>query len=563
MAEVPYSRSPFAKLLATQRLKGPASKPKGRTAGGEPSAEVAQLLQQGIALQLKGNLGLAAEAYQRVLAIHPNHPDALHFLGTVAVSARQTHSAVGLFKRALAGKPADPAIHLNLAQALLEDDDPATAEFHVRRALKLRPGYPGAQSLLAECRAMAGASEEARALYSEVLASAPDDPRALIGYANLCMVLGEVETAKTAYRRATTLPKAEAPALARLAAIETPAKGSPEALQIAALLARPHVGPTDYRNLSYAAGRIAEAAGDYDEAFERFSDAKRTGAGSFDMAALSAELAAAKGLFTRSFFEERPKHGSPSSRPVFVVGMPRSGTTLAEQIISRHPEAAAGGELKALPLMATSLGFGSGGDPKQFAKRLARLTPSEARAFADRYLGELDRISASAKRVTDKMPGNFMHLWLIALLFPNARVIHCRRDPLDNCVSCFTNPLKDHIHGYAADPATLGAYYREYSALMDHWREVVSLPIHELPYERMIESPEEQSRALVDFIGLPWDPACLTPQDSARPIYTLSMTQVREPIHSRSVGRWRNYDRHLGPLKAALGDLVGPGDTTA
>ena len=555
MAEVPYSKSPFAKLLAAQRSASTTSKQKQKTGSPEPASHVRHLLQQGIALQQKGDIGLAAEVYQRVLGSHPNHPDALHLLGTVAVSARQIQSAVDLFRRAVAGKPSDPAIHFNLANALLEQDDPATAEVHIRKALKLHPDLHAAQALLAECRAAAGATQEARELYADALAHSPDNPRAIMGHANLCMAMGEVETAKTIYRRALTVRLTAPRALARLAACERLAKDSPEATLIAQLLGQPGLGPVDRLNLSFAAGRIAEAAGDYDEAFVRFSDAKRAGAGSFDMAGHRQELKTAKLLFTKPFFEARARHGRTSARPVFVVGMPRSGTTLVEQIISRHPDAAVGGELRDIGRIATSLGFG-GDDPRDFAKRLRRLAGSDAGTLADSYLAELDRISASARRVTDKNPGNFKRLGLIALLFPNARVIHCRRDPLDTCLSCFTSPLNAQTHGYATDLATLGAYYREYIALMDHWRDVLPLRIHELDYERLIDSPEEQSRKLIDFMGLPWDPACLAPHESTRPVHTISMTQVREPIYKTSVGRWRNYESHLGPLKAALGDRV-------
>ena len=195
--------------------------------------------------------------------------------------------------------------------------------------------------------------------------------------------------------------------------------------------------------------------------------------------------------------------------------MPRSGTTLTEQIISRHPDAAAAGELRDIARIAASLGLRS--RRCEGLRQAARQAdPRRSKELARRYLAVLDRISADAARVTDKMPQNFQHLGLIALLFPKRRIIHCRRDPLDTCVSCFTMQLRDHNHGYAGDLGTLGSYYREYAALMAHWREVLPVPIYDLDYERLIEAPEEESRKLIEFIGLPWDPACLTPHESAR-----------------------------------------------
>jgi tetratricopeptide (TPR) repeat protein len=553
MAKLPYSGVPLTKLLAAQPHGRSTAKPKKTT--GQDDPRIAGLLQQGIDLQRKGNLGLAVEMYQGVLAKFPNHSDALHLMGTVAMAGGQVDAALDFFKRAVVGKPDDPALRCNLANALMEKDDSSTAEFHLRKALKLSPGFAAALCFLADCRAAAGDRQEARRIYEDVLSRLPDDPQALIGYAELCVTLGEMEKARAIYRKAIALNVASATALAGLATAEKLAKDSHEAVEIKRYLRADGLRPIDYVNLNYAAGAIADAAGDYGEAFAHFSDAKKLGAGTFDIDTHRQMHATVKRVFTEAFFQARAKHGHASARPIFVVGMPRSGTTLTEQIISRHPDAAAAGELGDVPRIAASLGLRSD-SAKDYAKRLARLTPPEARELARRYLAVLDRVSADASHVTDKMPQNFEHLGLIALLFPKARIIHCRRDPLDTCVSCFTMHLKDHNHGYAGDLRTLGLYYREYIALMDHWRDVLPVPVYDLDYERLIDAPEEQSRKLIEFVGLPWDPACLTPQDSARAVTTLSRMQVRQPIYRTSIGRWRRYDKHLGPLKAALGELV-------
>jgi tetratricopeptide (TPR) repeat protein len=554
MAKLPYSGLPLAKLLAAQPSGGAIAKSK-KPSGQDDELRIAGLLQQGIALQRKGSLGLAAEMYQGVLAKHPNHSDALHLMGTVAMAGGQVDAALDLFKRAVAAKPNDPATRCNLASALIEKDDYATAEFHLRKALKLHPGLPAALCFLAACLAMKGERQEARRLYEEVLGRLPGDPQALIGYADLFVTQGEMESARAVYRRAIASKAAPAIALSSLAACEKLAKDSPEANEIMRYLREPGLTRSDYLNLSYAAGNIAEAAGEYDEAFAQFLHAKELGASSFDIDAHRRDIGTFKSVFTREFFETRAKLGHASPRPVFVIGMPRSGTTLTEQIISRHPQAAAGGELREITYLATSLGL-RGNDARDYAKRLTRLTRPEARELAGRYLAALERVSADADRVTDKMPQNFLHLGLIALLLANARIVHCRRDPLDTCVSCFTMHLKDHNHGYAGNLRTLGLYYREYIALMAHWRDVLPIPIYDLDYERLIDAPEEQTRKLIEFVGLPWDPACLTPQESARPVTTLSRMQVRQPIYRTSVGRWRRYEKHLDPLKEALGDLA-------
>lgn len=551
MAKLPYSGPPLSKLLATQNRREVAA--KARTTRSSDNPRIALLLQQGIAQQMKGSLGLAAEMYQAVLAKHPNNPDALHLMGTVAMAGGQVDGALGFFKRATAGKPADPSIRVNLANALLEKGDPATAEFHLRKALKLQPDLPEALCFLANCRTAAGHSHEAKQIFEDVLARLPEHPHALIGYADLCQTLGEIETAATTYRKA--LKAAPALALAGLAMCRKLAKDSPEASEIKRYLGEPGLRRAEYVNLNYAAAGIAEAAHDYDEAFAHFSHAKTLGAGSFNIDEHRQVISRFKSVFAKQFFEARLKYGDASERPVFVVGMPRSGTTLTEQIISRHPEAAPAGELPDIARLAGALGLRRD-DAKDYIKRVARLTPAETKEFANRYLSTLHGVSTNARRVTDKMPQNFLHLGLIALLFPKSKVIHCRRDPLDTCLSCFTMHLSDHSHGYTSDLGTLGSYYREYVCLMAHWRDVLPVPIYDLDYERLIAQPEEESRRLIDFVGLPWDPACLTPHESARPVRTLSRMQVRQPIYNTSVGRWRRYEKHLGPLKAALGDLV-------
>ena len=234
--------------------------------------------------------------------------------------------------------------------------------------------------------------------------------------------------------------------------------------------------------------------------------------------------------------------------------MPRSGTTLTEQIIASHPRAAGAGEIGVVRKVAVSLGFG-GTDEKAFARSVNALKAKETTHLARQCLAGLERFSKSAARITDKLPHNFEVLGLVALLFPNAKIVHCRRNPLDTCVSCFLSPLKEG-HAYAQDLKALGEYYREYASLMDYWREALPLPILDVDYEALVADTEAQARRLIDFIGLEWNPACLDFQASERAVHTISAAQVREPIYRTSVERWRRYEKHLGPLCQGLGDLA-------
>jgi hypothetical protein len=230
--------------------------------------------------------------------------------------------------------------------------------------------------------------------------------------------------------------------------------------------------------------------------------------------------------------------------------MPRSGTTLVEQILASHPAVFGAGELLRVGEIAQRLPSALG-SRLDYPLCLADFSQQAADAAAQEYLDYLQSLSGGeATRVTDKMPGNFMHLGLIDLLFPGARIIHCMRDPLDTCLSCYSQNFNGHE--YTHDLSHLGHFYRDYQRIMQHWRGVVRVPVLEVQYEALVEDPEPGSRRLIEFCGLPWDDSCLRFYENKRTVVTASYDQVRRPIYKTSTERWRNYERHIDPLKAAL-----------
>ena len=524
-------------------------------AAGTQRSDIVHLMAEGGFLRAQGHLAQAAECYRKVLAIHPNHPDALHSLGGIALAAADVDGAINLLQRAIAGKPTDPAARCNLANAFLQKHMIADAEKQLRKALKLAPAHVPARCLLADCKAASGEPRKAKELYEDVLKEAPDNPQALIGCAHLYTTLGDIAAARILYARALAVPRARPIALAGLASHGDFKDDSPEAVEIGRYLRAPGLAVSEYMALHHAAGKIADDAGRHDEAFNHFAEAKKYVGADFDMAAHRQVMAKLKAVFTPEFFAARRNWGDPSERPIFIVGMPRSGTTLTEQVISNHPQVAGADELGDIENIAKSLGF-LPLDADLYVKRTLGLISAHVKTLARNYLAVLDRISDTALHVTDKMPHNFLHLGLIRLLFPSARIIHCRRDPLDTCVSCFTTHLQTKNHPYTADLKTLGEYYRSYVDLMDHWRRVLPGSILDSDYEALIAAPEEHSRKLLEFVGLPWDPAVLLTHESTRPVRTASRLQVRQPLYGTSVGRWRRYEKHLGPLVEALGDLA-------
>jgi hypothetical protein len=246
-----------------------------------------------------------------------------------------------------------------------------------------------------------------------------------------------------------------------------------------------------------------------------------------------------------------PRTDNADESPVFIVGTPRSGTSLTEQILAWHGGVAAAGELDDIPRALRELAGGPLGTD-DFVAPLGSLDRDTLEAIAGRYLEALPGRAPGIVRITDKMPYNFLHLGFIAQLFPRARIVHCRREPLDSCLSCFFQRFsRGNLQTYRLEH--LGAYWRQYARLMAHWHAVLDLPILDLDYEALVADIEGQSRLLVAFLGLEWDPRCLRFHESRRIVNTASFDQVREPVYSRSVGRWRHYAAHLGPLRAALG----------
>jgi tetratricopeptide (TPR) repeat protein len=250
--------------------------------------------------------------------------------------------------------------------------------------------------------------------------------------------------------------------------------------------------------------------------------------------------------FDHRWFERGVTSGLDSDMPIFVVGMPRSGTTLVQQILSSHPQVTGAGELRDLEQILFTPPQSEGG-PGTYPSYMSGLTQPAARNLAERYLERLKSISAGRPRAVDKMPHNYLHLGSICALFPRARIIHCRRDPLDLCLSCYFQNFK--WLNYACSLEDLALHYREYECLMAHWRVVLPMPVHEVQYEDLVARPEPVIRELVAACGLEWDSRCLAFHENPRAVRTASKLQVRRPVYTSSVARWKRYERQLAQLR--------------
>jgi hypothetical protein len=309
----------------------------------------------------------------------------------------------------------------------------------------------------------------------------------------------------------------------------------------------------------YALGTLYDAMGLFDRAFDCIRRANELSVAAFDLDAFSHFVEDSIETFSVANLPQLPHSTVTTELPIFIVGMPRSGTTLVEQIIASHPDAHGAGELSHLEGFVNTLDRAatSRGMPP-YPKFLFNTQSPVLDTFASRYNDYIAALRPGAKRVTDKHPLNFRYLGFIQLLFPKARVIHCTREPLDTCLSIYFNAFSRR-NAFANDLKTLGMYYREYEKLMAHWHRTLSTPLLDISYEQLVATPETVVRQIVDFAGLPWHDACMRFFENRRAVATPSYSQVRRPIYRTSVGRAQAYAPHLRPLIQAL---AGPGGAT-
>ena len=474
-------------------------------------------------LKRDGELSEAAHCFMRAIDAVPDGATPYNKLGNVLQELRRSDEALAAFGRALELNPDFAEAACNLANVLIHLGKDDEAVPHLERAIRIKPDLAAGYYGLGVCRQQTGRFDEAVRLYRQALAREPDFAEALLNLA-----LNQAAELNAAERE-----------------------------RLEAMLEGGQVPEKDRINLNFALARVWEGEGEYDRAFAFYSAANALKAREVrvDPETQSQRVMAAIATFPRTYFEERAGVGSPSELPVFVLGMPRSGTTLVEQIIASHPRAFGAGELPTMrhlvdempAALHTDLGY----------PECARLIDGKSAAgLAQRYLEELRTHAPDADRITDKLPLNFLRLGLIAVLLPRARIIHCRREPLDICISCFSQNFRSL--NFTTDLRTLGSFYRDYERIMAHWRAVLPIPVLEVAYEALIAEPEPVTRRIVAFCGLDWDPRCLAFHEHERQIRTASFWQARQPLYASSVGRWRHYERHLGPLIEALGAAAHP-----
>jgi tetratricopeptide (TPR) repeat protein len=503
--------------------------------------------------------GDAVAAFQNVLDLTPDDADALHLYGRALRLNEDPESALPFLERACALRPESDRIALDLGetQAACRQHSLATRTF--RGIVSRDPGNAEALRGLADSYRALNRSREAVACLDSAAGLQPDEPRIWCEHGGALEEAGQFDAAVASFNRALQLRPDFPLAVARLLALR---KGIDDPALVASAethLREQRITKPVRVQLHFALGRHFDATADFDAAFAHYRAAndvvavgRRYRKG--DMERRFDSLIAA---FDRALFDERREHGNDSRRPVFIVGMPRSGTTLTEQVLSSHAEVAGAGELGYFMRMAYALAREAGDARGTFAW-VRTLPENTLRQWAEGYTALLDEVSPSATRVTDKMPLNFLNLGLIALSFPRARVIHCIRDPMDNCLSCYVENMHQDQR-YSTKLESLGHFYRQYHRLMAHWRETLPIPLLDVRYEELVNNFEAEARRMVAFCDLEWDESCMRYYESERSVTTPSKWQVRQPIYRSSVARWRRYEKYLTPLRAALAPLLNGG----
>ena len=464
-------------------------------------------LQRGLALEKAGRTGEAIGAY---VAISAGSAEANSRLGHLRLAAGHKPEAIAAFRAARTLSDA-PDRRMDLVRALMLEDRDAEAEAELR----------------------------------EVLLRTPDSHDALWGLGRLLLQAGRFAEAEARLERAASLNPRNAGAWYDL--VRTRRMTDADRPLIARMQAAlGHIASADERaKLHFSLGKVFDDLGDPAQAMRHFTraNAEKATIVRLDRDALECNVSRLIETYTPQFIARHRARGHPSAKPVFVVGMPRSGTSLVEQILSSHPEVAGGGERP----------FWADRDP--VAGRGAPIGLMQG-ATAQACLAELDAIATDRSRVVDKNPYNFFAAGLVHLVFPNAVIFHCRRAGIDSCLSIFSNSFAPRTQ-FSTAPDDLVFYYRQYERLPDHWREV--LPSDrwiDVDYRALVEDPEPLVRRMVAALGLAWDPACLEPESNDRPVRTLSLWQVRQPINAHGLDRWRRYEPWLGPLKALAPELV-------
>jgi Flp pilus assembly protein TadD len=491
----------------------------------------------------RGNFAAAITQYQDSIALRPRHAEARNQLGVALLKLGRNSEAEDQFRQAIVRQPNYLEAHVNLGVVLTAKQRFQEAEDTLRRALKLKPADTTARSHLGQVLFYRGRLDLARIEFEKVSKVAPRDPGALFGLGVLARSEGRFDEAEDLFRRALAADPQMAVAWSALAGVRKLTQADAGWCEDAGRTAANMQAAPDEASVRFAIGKYFDDVGQYDQAFDSYRRANellKAVAPPYCNIVHARHVDDMIRIYTPAAIARARTGGSMATRPIFVVGMPRSGTSLTEQILASHPAVAGAGEL---PFWNDAV------RRHEECAHQSLLDEPLRKQLADEYLNTLQQHCPDANFVVDKMPRNADYLGVIYSAFPNARIIYMRRDPLDTCLSCYFQHFSTTLN-YTFDLSDLRSYYSEHARLISHWRKV--LPpgtMLDVPYEKLVADPEQWTRKMLAFLGLEWDERCLKFNETRRPVVTSSYWQVRQRIYGDSVQRWRNYSKFLGPLR--------------
>jgi tetratricopeptide (TPR) repeat protein len=538
----------------------------------------------------KNRIG-AIEWYQKALAINANFIQSLSNLGAVLVESDRSDEAVPILERGLGLQPNSPELLGNLGLAYFKQDRYDEAKALLEKSLELKPNYPialtglaavlgeseqyeVAENLLKQALAIEpdkldaycqlgtiyleqGKTPQAKSVFQEALKFDPSSSDALVGLGNIQLEEGQIDDAAITLKKAIAIDSNKIDARFHLTQVKKVKAGDENLLALEGILAKGEKLSSNSRiSLYYALGKCYDDIGEFDKAFTNFEKGA-----SLKRSKLTYDAAFEEG-FTNSIiqtldantFKRLSGSGDQAKTPIFVLGMPRSGTTLTEQIIASHPLVFGAGELNDLAVVAQHSAIAQAHG--HFPDNIHQNSPEELTGLGKENLDRLRAYAPDAKFITDKMPSNYVLMGLIPLILPNAKIVHVKRNALDTCLSCYTRLFNKHQDA-SYDLSELGRSYKNYRRLVEHWKQILPADaFYEVNYEDLVADIEGQSKALINYCGLEWDSACLEFYENKRNIRTASVSQVRQPIYASSVERWRNYEGHLQALIAEIKDYL-------
>jgi tetratricopeptide (TPR) repeat protein len=524
-----------------------------RLAARDPGLADAQAAMDG------GRLTAAEGLLRTRLRADPTDPAAIRMLAEIALKLRQVADAEKLLKRCLELAPNFSVARYQYAVALHLLGRYAEARPEIERALASEPRNPAFRNVQALLLERVGEVERAIGVYADLLAEHPQQPRTWLNYGHALTAAGRQADAITAYRKCIELLPGLGEAWWSLANLKTFRFTGADIGEMGRQLDRRDLSDEDRVHFEFALGRALEVAGDPADSFRHYQAANRLHRSKFryDAAEVTAHVRRSREVLTPRIFAERTGQGSPAPDPIFIVGLPRAGSTLLEQILASHSAVEGTSELPDLIAIVRDLAE-RGGHPggTEYLGILAGLAPEELRALGERYLAST-RLwrRTDAPYFVDKMPNNFAHVGLIQLILPNARIIDARRHPLACCWSNFKQ-LFARGQYFTYDLEEIGRYYRDYVEVMAHFDAVLPGRVHRVCYERLVEDPETEVRQLLSHCGLPFEERCLRFHETDRAVRSASSGQVRMPLYTDGVHDWRKFEAWLEPLKKALGPVL-------